>query len=122
MSEQEELAKLEAKKQKIEMKYAKIAKQYLHEINEIFDPSVSFIDMNKTQFKAYATEHFNAEKIDNRNAERLQKLSDLILKNYQNTDQSSFLSMNDKNFDSWCNELQNVMSAGFEYRNEHRND
>lgn len=122
MSEQEELAKLEAKKQKIEMKYAKIAKQYLHEINEIFDPSVSFIDMNKTQFKAYATEHFNAEKIDNRNAERLQKLSDLILKNYQNTDQLSFLSMNDKNFDSWCNELQNVMSAGFEYRNEHRND
>lgn len=122
MTEQEELAKLEAKKQKIEMKYAKIAKQYLHEINETFDPSVSFIDMNKTQFKAYATEHFNAEKIDNRNAERLQKLSDLILKNYQNTDQLSFLSMNDKNFDSWCNELRNVMSAGFEYRNEHHND
>lgn len=122
MTEQEELAKLEAKKQKIEMKYAKIAKQYLHEINETFDPSTSFIDMNKAQFKAYVTAHFNTEKVDNRNAERLQKLSDLILKNYQNTDQLSFLSMNDKNFDSWCNELQNVMSAGFEYRNEHRND
>lgn len=122
MTEQEELAKLEAKKQKIEMKYAKIAKQYLHEINEIFDPSVSFIDMNKTQFKAYATEHFNAEKIDNRNAERLQKLSNTILNNYKNTEQASFLSMNDKDFDGWLNELENVMRAGFNYRNEHRND
>lgn len=122
MSEQEELAKLEAKKQKIEMKYAKIAKQYLHEINEVFDSNVSFIDMNKTQFKAYVAEHFNTEKIDNRNAERLQKLSNLILKNYQNTDRLSFLSMNDKDFDGWCNELQNVMSAGFKYRNEHRNN
>lgn len=122
MTEQEELAKLEAKKQKIEMKYAKIAKQYLHEINETFDPSTSFIDMNKAQFKAYVTAHFNTEKVDNRNAERLQELSNLILKNYQNTDQLSFLSMNDKDFASWCNELQNVMSAGFKYRNEHRNN
>lgn len=122
MTEQEELAKLEAKKQKIEMKYAKIAKQYLHEINETFDPSVSFIDMNKAQFKAYVTAHFNTEKADNRNAERLQKLSNLILKNYRNTDQASFLSMNDKDFDSWLNELENVMRAGFNYRNEHRNN
>lgn len=122
MTEQEELAKLEAKKQKIEMKYAKIAKQYLHEINETFDPSVSFIDMNKAQFKAYATAHFNTEKVDNRNAERLQKLSNAILKNYRNTDQASFLSMNDKDFNSWLNELENVMRAGFNYRNEHRND
>ena len=122
MTEQEELAKLEAKKQKIEMKYAKIAKQYLHEINETFDSSVSFIDMNKSQFKAYVTAHFNTEKVDNRNAERLQKLSNLILKNYRNTDQASFLSMNDKDFDSWLNELENVMRAGFNYRNEHRNN
>lgn len=122
MTEQEELAKLEAKKQKIEMKYAKIAKQYLHEINETFDSSVSFIDMNKAQFKAYVTAHFNTEKVDNRNAERLQKLSNLILKNYRNTDQASFLSMNDKDFDSWLNELENVMRAGFNYRNEHRNN
>lgn len=119
MTEQEELAKLKAKKQKIEMKYAKIAKQYLHEINETFDPDTSFIDMNKAQFKAYVTAHFSTEKIDNRNAERLQTLSNLILNQYQEGNGKSFLAMNDNDFKAWCNELKTVMQEGFKYREEH---
>lgn len=122
MTEQEELAKLEAKKQRIEMKYAKIAKQYLHEINETFDSSVSFIDMNKAQFKAYVTAHFSTEKIDNRNAERLQKLSNMILSHFRGTDQKSFLAMSDKDFETWLNETKMLLENGVDYRNEHRNN
>ena len=122
MTEQEELAKLEAKKQKIEMKYAKIAKQYLHQINETFDPNVSFIEMSKTQFKAYVTEHFSTEKINSRDALRLQKLSNMILSHFKGTDQKSFLAMSDKDFETWLNETKMLLENGIDYRNEHRNN
>lgn len=51
MTEQEELKKLEEKKQKIELKYAKKAKKRLTEINKIISPAKAIVDMNDDELK-----------------------------------------------------------------------
>ena len=64
----------------------------------------------------------NTEKVDNRNAERLQKLSNMILSHFRGTDQKSFLAMSDKDFETWLNETKMLLENGVDYRNEHRNN
>ena len=53
MSEASELQKLEARREKIELKYAKIAKKRLAKINPIISPRKAIIDMSATVFNNY---------------------------------------------------------------------
>lgn len=63
MSEASELQKLEERREKIELKYAKIAKKRLAKINPIISPRKAIIDMSATEFNNYLAElkkKFNA--------------------------------------------------------------
>lgn len=53
LTEQEELEELEAKKQKIELKYGKKAKKQLAQISKIVSPSKLIIDMTDDEFKMF---------------------------------------------------------------------
>lgn len=53
LTEQEELEELEAKKQKIELKYGKKAKKQLAQISKIVSPSKLIIDMTDNEFKMF---------------------------------------------------------------------
>lgn len=53
LTEQEELEELEAKKQKIELKYGKKAKKQLAQISKIVSPNKLIIDMTDDEFKMF---------------------------------------------------------------------
>lgn len=107
MTEEEELKKLEEKKQKIELKYAKKAKKRLTQISNVISKNNLIVDMSNDDFEILLKRLNNFDRAE----KRLGDLSRILKANEQ------ILVMSDKDYKQYLDQTKQMIDYAYSVYN-----